>query len=290
MNPIVDPISAPHVPEDAFHLRCGRHSLDLSFPRVMGILNVTPDSFSDGGRFNDPGRAVEHAFTLLAEGADILDLGAESTRPGAAAVSAEEEIARLMPVMHALRDVKIPLSVDTMKPEVMRVAIGEGVSFINDINALRSDGALEAVVRSQAGVCLMHMRGEPANMQNATSYVDVVAEVGQFLAARVAAAEAAGIARERICIDPGFGFGKTLQHNLLLVRGLDRLAGIGTVLFGASRKASLGQLTGRPAGERLVPSVAMALLAAERGASILRVHDVAATRDALAIWTALRDA
>lgn len=253
----------------------------------MGVVNITPDSFSDGGR--DAKHAAGHAFRLLEEGADILDLGAESTRPGAAAVSAEEEIARLMPVMHALRDVKIPLSVDTMKPEVMRVAIGEGVSFINDINALRSDGALDAVARSQAGVCLMHMRGEPANMQNAPSYADVVAEVGQFLAARVAAAEAAGIARERICIDPGFGFGKTAEHNMRLLNELAVFAATGLpVLFGASRKSTLGSVTGRPVGERVHASVAAALLAAERGAAILRVHDVAPTRDALAVWLAMR--
>lgn len=253
----------------------------------MGVVNITPDSFSDGGR--DAKHAVGHAFRLLEEGADILDLGAESTRPGAAAVSAEEEIARLMPVIRALRDVKIPLSVDTMKPEVMRVAIGEGVSFINDINALRSDGALEAVARSQAGVCLMHMRGEPANMQIAPSYADVVAEVGQFLAARVAAAEAAGIGRERICIDPGFGFGKTAEHNMRLLNELAVFAATGLpVLFGASRKSTLGSLTGRPVGERVHASVAAALLAAERGAAILRVHDVAPTRDALAVWLAMR--
>jgi dihydropteroate synthase len=257
----------------------------------MGIVNVTPDSFSDGGEFLDPAKAIEHGERLIAEGADIVDIGGESTRPGAQPAGAEEELGRVLPILRALRDVSVPVSVDTMKPEVMRAVLGEGASMINDVNALRSPGAMEAVAASDAGVCLMHMLGEPRTMQQSPQYDDVVSEVGAFLRKRARVAVAAGIARERIAVDPGFGFGKTPEHNMLLLRNLGALKEAGfTVLFGASRKSSLGRITGRPAGERVHASVAAALLAAERGASILRVHDVAATRDALAVWTALRDA
>jgi dihydropteroate synthase len=255
----------------------------------MGVVNITPDSFSDGGRFFDGKSAIDHAFRLIEEGADMLDIGAESTRPGAPVVPHEEEWARLAPVLRALRDAEVPVSIDTMKPEVMRAATGEGAAFINDVNALRADGALQAVADSKAGVCLMHMKGDPATMQNEPRYDDVVAEVGAFLAKRVSEAEAAGIERERICVDPGFGFGKTFLHNMRLLRELKAFTGMDLpVLFGASRKSSLGAATGRPVGERVHASVAAALLAAERGAAILRVHDVAPTRDALAVWLAMQ--
>jgi dihydropteroate synthase len=271
--------------------RCGRFTLELSRPLVMGIVNVTPDSFSDGGAFLSPARAIEHGERLIAEGADIVDIGGESTRPGAQPVDAEAELARVLPVLRALREFPIPVAVDTMKPAVMRAAIAEGASMINDVNALRAGGALEAVADSEAAVCLMHMLGEPRTMQESPRYDDVVAEVRAFLAARVAAAVAAGIPPGRIAVDPGFGFGKTLAHNMLLLRELAALCALGPpVLFGASRKSSLGRITGRPVEERVHASVAAALLAAERGALILRVHEVAATRDALAVWVAMRDA
>jgi dihydropteroate synthase len=254
----------------------------------MGVVNVTPDSFSDGGRYLDPKAAIGRAKALIEEGADILDIGAESSRPGAAGVSAQEELSRLMPVLEGLSDCAIPVSVDTVKPEVMRAAIAAGASMINDIGALRAPGALETVAASEVGVCLMHMQGEPRTMQRAPAYRDVVAEVRAFLAERVAAAEGAGIARERIVIDPGFGFGKTVAHNFELLRNLDRIAALGPpVAAGWSRKSTLGAVTGRAADERLAASLAAALLAVQRGARIVRVHDVAATRDALAVLAAL---
>jgi len=258
----------------------------------MGVLNVTPDSFSDGGAFLEPERALEHAERLIAEGADMLDIGGESTRPGAQPVSEAEELARVLPVLSVLADAAVPVSVDTMKPGVMRAVLEAGASFINDVNALRAPGALEAVAAGDAAVCLMHMKGEPRTMQVSPHYDDVVAEVGEFLGQRAAAAQDAGIARERIVIDPGFGFGKSLAHNMTLLRELGQLAALGwPVLFGASRKSSLARITGREAaGDRIHASVAAALLAAERGASILRVHDVAATRDALCVWEAVRKA
>jgi dihydropteroate synthase len=254
----------------------------------MGVVNVTPDSFSDGGRYLDPKAAVDRAKALIDEGADILDVGAESSRPGARGVSAEEELSRLMPVLEGLRDCAVPVSVDTVKPEVMRAAIDAGAAMINDIGALRAAGALEAVAASDVGVCLMHMQGEPRTMQQSPTYRDVVAEVGAFLEERVTAAESAGIARERIAVDPGFGFGKTVAHNFELLRNLDRIAGIGLpVVAGWSRKSTLGAITGRAADDRLAASLAAALLAVERGAKIVRVHDVAATRDALQVLAAL---
>jgi dihydropteroate synthase len=269
-------------------LRCGRFEVDLSRPRIMGIINVTPDSFSDGGRFFDPSTAIAHAKRLIEEGADIIDIGGESTRPGAEPVDAEAELARVLPVLRALRDAPVPLSVDTMKPEVMRVVIGEGASLINDVNALRTGGAIAAVASSNTAVCLMHMKGEPRTMQQSPTYDDVVKEVGAYLSDRAAACEAAGIARERIAVDPGFGFGKTVAHNFTLLRELRSIESLGyPVVFGASRKSSLGRVIGKPEGDRLHASVAAALLAVERGASIVRVHDVAATRDALAVWHAL---
>ena len=255
----------------------------------MGIVNVTPDSFSDGGRFLAPDAAIAHARQLIAEGADIIDVGGESSRPGAAPVAAGEELARIMPVLQALRDAPVPVSVDTVKPEVMRAALAEGAAMINDITALAAPGALPTAAASDCAVCLMHMQGEPRTMQQSPSYRDVVREVKDFLAGRVAAAERAGIARDRMVVDPGFGFGKTLAHNLALLRCLGELAGLGVaVLAGWSRKSSLGEVTGRRAGDRLPASLAAALVAVQNGASIVRVHDVAATRDALAVWNAVQ--
>ncbi len=255
----------------------------------MGVVNVTPDSFSDGGRFLEAGAAVDHARRLAEEGADIVDVGAESSRPGAdVAVTPEEELRRLLPVLKGLRDLPVPVSVDTVKPEVMRAAIAEGASMVNDINALRAPGALEAVASAQVGVCLMHMQGEPRTMQREPRYRDVVAEVKAFLAERVAAAEARGIARERLVVDPGFGFGKTIEHNFELLRNLGRLAEIGLpVMAGWSRKSTLSAVTGRGPAERVAASVAAALLAVQHGARIVRVHDVAATQDALAVLAAM---
>jgi dihydropteroate synthase len=255
----------------------------------MGVVNVTPDSFSDGGRFLDPKAALDRARALTEEGADLLDIGAESSRPGAGGVGVEEELSRLMPVLDGLRDCAIPVSVDTAKPEVMKAALGAGASMINDITALRAPAALETVAAFDAAVCLVHMQGEPRTMQKEPHYEDVVGEVAAFLSERVAAAEAAGIARERIAIDPGFGFGKTVAHNFELLRHLDRIAGLGLpVLAGWSRKSTLGAITGRNAQDRLAASLAAALLAVERGARIVRVHDVAATRDALQVLAALQ--
>ena len=254
----------------------------------MGVVNVTPDSFSDGGRFFEASAAISHARRLVEEGADILDLGAESSRPGAQPVSAEEELRRLLPVLRELKGVPVPISVDTTKPEVMRATIDAGAAMINDIGALRSPGALETVAASDAGACLMHMQGEPRTMQYEPRYGDVVAEVAAFLAERVAAAESAGIARERIAVDPGFGFGKTVAHNFELLRHLDRFTALGVpVVAGWSHKSTLGAITGRGAEDRLAASLAAALLAVERGARIVRVHDVAATRDALHVLAAL---
>ncbi len=270
-------------------LRCGAYRLSLERPLIMGIVNLTPDSFSGDGVGVDRAAAIAHAEAQRAAGADILDLGAESSRPGAAAVPADVEIARLLPVLHALRDWGMPLSVDTAKPEVMRAALDAGAAIINDIAALRAPGALAAVAASEAGVCLMHMQGEPRTMQADPHYGDVVAEVRDFLAARLDACAAAGIARERLLVDPGFGFGKTVEHNYALLRELRRFEELGVpVLAGLSRKSMLGAVTGRPNGAARMPaSVAAAMLAAERGAKVLRVHDVAATKDALAVLAAL---
>lgn len=254
----------------------------------MGVVNVTPDSFSDGGMFLGPQQAVAHALRLIEEGADIIDVGGESTRPGALPVDTAEELRRVLPVLRALRDAAIPVAVDTTKPQVMRAAIGEGASIINDVNALRSPGALESIAASEVGVCMMHMRGEPRTMQAAPHYEDVVAEVRDFLRERMDVAMAMGVERERIALDPGFGFGKNVEHNLDLLRNLARLTEFGApVLVGLSRKSTLGAITGRPALERLPASIAAALLAVQHGARIVRVHDVAATRDALAVLAAV---
>jgi dihydropteroate synthase len=270
-------------------LSAGRFQLDLERPLVMGVVNVTPDSFSDGGRFFDEKAAVSHARRLSEEGADIIDVGGESSRPGALPVSIQQEMDRVLPVLEGLRDLQKPISVDTRRPEVMQAALRAGASMINDIEALQAPGAIEAVARSQCAVCLMHMQGQPATMQSDPHYDDVLGEVLSFLRNRSAQAERAGIARERIVIDPGFGFGKTAAHNFELLRRLEEFSVLGVpVLAGWSRKSTLGKLTGRPADERLAPSLAAALLALQGGATILRVHDVTETRDVIAVWQAYR--
>jgi dihydropteroate synthase len=257
-------------------------------PLVMGIVNITPDSFHDGGRHASAADAVAHARRLIDDGADLLDLGGESTRPGAAPVPAEVELARVLPVLQAVRDSGVPVSVDTRQPEVMRAALAAGAAMINDVNALRAPGAVEAVAETDASVCLMHMQGEPRTMQQAPAYVDVVAEVTAFLSRRIDACLAAGIDRRRIVIDPGFGFGKRFEDNVALARALPHLAALAPVLVGMSRKSMIGAMTGRGSTEdRLAGSVAAALWAAKHGAAIVRVHDVAATRDALAVWRQL---
>jgi len=269
-------------------LRLGRFSLLLDRPLIMGVVNLTPDSFSDGGRFPGVRQAVEHARLLVEEGADILDIGGESSRPGAEPVGLDEELRRVMPVLEQLAQMPVPVSVDTCKPEVMRRAIAAGAAMINDINALREPGALAAVAQSQAAVSLMHMQGGPRTMQQDPHYDDVLSEVTAFLAQRVETAQQAGIARERIVIDPGFGFGKNTGHNLELLRGLSRIAALGQpVLVGLSRKSLFGKITGKPVADRVYASVAAALLAVERGAAVVRVHDVAATRDALLVLNAI---
>jgi dihydropteroate synthase len=272
-------------------LKCGRHELVLVRPLVMGVVNVTPDSFSDGGRYLDPAAALAHARKLIAEGADILDIGGESTRPGAQPVSEDEELARVKPLLEALRDASIPISVDTRRARVMREALRAGASMINDVEALESPGALESVASSDCAICLMHKKGDPATMQRDPRYGDVVADVKAYLAERIAAAENAGIDRSRIAIDPGFGFGKTPAHNLELLKRLDEFGSLGVpVVAGWSRKSTLGVITGKPVDERLAASIAAALLSVQHGANILRVHDVTETRDALALWQALRNA
>ncbi|MDP2829613.1 MAG: dihydropteroate synthase [Sulfuricellaceae bacterium] len=265
-------------------LRCGRYTLSLHRPLIMGIVNVTPDSFSDGGSFFDPVRAIEHGLKLLEDGADILDIGGESTRPGARPVTSAEELERVLPVLDGLRQCGIPLSVDTLKPEVMREAVSAGADMLNDVNAMQAEGALQLAAESGVAVCLMHMRGEPRTMQQDPVYGDVVEEVKTFLALRLGVLEQAGIARNRIVIDPGFGFGKTLQHNLALLRDLSRFCDLGVpVLAGLSRKSMLGSITGLPVGDRLFPSISAAIIAASKGAKIVRVHDVKETRQALQI-------
>ena len=269
-----------------------RSVLDLAQPKVMGVLNVTPDSFSDGGRYTGVDAALTRAERMVEEGAAVVDVGGESTRPGASPVSAEEEIRRVVPVIERLASrMAVPVSVDTSKPEVMRAAVDAGAQMINDVRALRVPGALVAAAASGAAVCLMHMQGEPDSMQSAPAYEDVIAEVRGFLDARVAACLSAGIARERLCIDPGIGFGKLLEHNLALLAGL---AGIGErslpIVVGVSRKSLVGIITGRPPADRLAGSVAFAALAVARGARIVRAHDVAATVDAVKVAATLLSA
>ena len=252
----------------------------------MGVVNVTPDSFSDGGRFFDPKFAIAQARALAEDGADIIDIGGESSRPGADPVPEEEELRRILPVLRSLSD--LPVSVDTRRPRVMNEALAAGASMVNDIEALSAPGALEAVAKSNCAVCLMHKQGEPASMQRDPHYDDVVGEVKEFLKQRVKAARAAGINADRIVVDPGFGFGKTVEHNLELLRRLKDLSSF-PVLAGLSRKSSLAKITGRAVGERLAGSLAMALLALQGGARILRVHDVKETRDVIAVWEAFND-
>lgn len=269
-------------------LRCANIQLDVSSPRIMGIVNTTPDSFSDGGQHLHVDSAVAHAYRLIAEGAAIIDIGGESTRPGAQAIPLQQELDRVLPVLEALRGCGAVLSVDTRKPGVMAAAIAAGAHMINDIDALQAGGALQAVACSEVAVCLMHKQGEPQAMQNNPCYQDVVAEVTGFLAARMAVAEAAGIARERIVVDPGFGFGKTLVHNLKLLHHLDRITQLGVpVLVGISRKSMLGKITGRAVDQREFAGLAAHVLAIMRGARILRVHNVAACQDTLKIIQAV---
>jgi len=271
------------------HWQTTRFLLDLSRPLVMGIVNATPDSFSDGGLHGSSSAAIAHCERLVREGADLLDIGGESTRPGAQAPGDDGELQRVLPVLQAAISMGVPVSVDTSSPVVMGAALALGVDIVNDVRALRRPGALACVAaHPRAGVCLMHLRGEPDTMQGCTDYGDVVAEVRDFLRERAGAVEAAGVARARIAIDPGIGFAKRPEHNLALLARQAELCGLGwPVLVGWSRKGTLGLLTGRPVDQRLVASVTAALLAAQRGASILRVHDVAATVDALKVWRAV---
>ena len=268
-------------------LNAGPHAIDLATPCVMGIVNITADSFYDGGRL-DTDAATAHARRMLDEGARIVDVGGESTRPGAEPVDETEELRRVLPVVAALARDGACVSIDTMKPAVMRAALDSGAAMINDVRALQAPGALDVAAASAAAVCLMRMQGEPATMQDAPAYRDTLTEVRAFLARRAAACVDAGIGRDRIVIDPGFGFGKSVAHNLELLRGLFAIATLGyPILAGMSRKSLLGAITGRDADDRMAASVAAALAAAARGARILRVHDVAATVDALAVWNAI---
>ncbi len=271
-------------------LHCGKFKIDLSSPRVMGILNVTPDSFSDGGHFSNAELAIKHANQLIEEGADILDIGGESTRPNATPVSLEDELERVIPVIEALvaQDVNIPISIDTYKPAVMKAAIKAGASIVNDVRALQEKGALEVVANSDVGICLMHMQGNPENMQDNPQYDDVVNEVLNFLMTRVKACNKLGINQNRIVLDPGFGFGKSRTHNITLIKKLDELNKLELpLLVGLSRKSVLGQMTGNDVDARLFASISAAVIAAMKGAKILRVHDVKATVDALKVVTAI---
>jgi dihydropteroate synthase len=269
-------------------LACGKFKFPIIRPLIMGVINVTPDSFSDGGKYIELKKILTRANALVAEGADILDIGGESTRPGAAPVSLDDERRRVLPVIDALAGGAVPVSIDTQKPELMREAVAAGVAMVNDVYGFRADGAFEAVAASDVAICIMHMQGEPRTMQHNPYYANVVGEVREYLAERVRAAERTGIARERIVIDPGFGFGKSLVHNLTLLQSLREFREIGgALLAGLSRKTMLGKMTGREPAERVFASVAAALIAVQNGAQIVRVHDVAATRDALAVLSAL---
>ena len=271
------------------YLQCGGKILDLSSPVVMGVLNVTPDSFSDGGCFVDNNKAIARAMQMEEEGASIIDIGGESTRPGAVGVSVQEELDRVVPIVEALSSrSRCVLSVDTSSPEVIQAAAGAGAGIINDVRALQRDGALKAAKATELPVCLMHMQGQPETMQNEPAYQDVVSDVASFFCERIGELQLAGIAKERIIVDPGFGFGKTLEHNLLLLRQLFRLKSFGLpILVGMSRKSMIGQVTGRSMDQRLSGSLTAAVIAVERGASILRVHDVAETVDAVKMLQAV---
>lgn len=274
----------------AARLQCGRFELDLGRPLIMGILNVTPDSFSDGTGETSLATALARADRMLEEGADMIDVGGESTRPGADPVPLQLELERVVPVVEALRGRGVPLSVDTFKPEVMRAALAAGADMINDIRALQEPGALEAVKESRCGLCIMHMQGEPRTMQAAPQYDDVVADVRQFLQERVRALQTAGIARERVVLDPGFGFGKTAAQNYTLLRRLDQMqVDFYPWLLGLSRKSMIGHVVGREPAQRLAGSLAAALFGMEKGAQILRVHDVAETVDAVKVWRTIKD-
>ena len=270
-------------------LHCGQFTLDLTSPRVMGILNVTPDSFSDGGHYSQTDIAVKQAYKFIEEGADIIDIGGESTRPNAEPVSLQEELDRVIPVIESLASkIDIPISIDTYKPAVMRAAMAAGASIVNDVKALQEAGAIEAVANADVAVCLMHMQGEPRNMQDDPHYDDVVEDVVTFLLDRVAICEQAGIQKNRLLIDPGFGFGKTRMHNITLIQQLNTLVNTGyPVLVGLSRKSVLGQITGNDIDARLYVSVSAAVVSAINGAKILRVHDVKATVEALKVVTAI---
>ena len=273
-----------------FQFSCGKYQLTLNRPHVMGIVNVTPDSFSDGGKYSSTDLAVEQALKLIDEGADILDIGGESTRPGAAIVSLEEELKRVIPVIEALsKSCHVPISIDTYKPEVMRQAIDAGADIVNDVRALQEPNALEIVAQSNVGICLMHMQGTPQTMQLEPYYADVVSEIKQCLIDRMNAALAHGIVKNRILLDPGFGFGKTRGHNIALIQHLDELNAIGQpLLVGLSRKSVLGSIAGGDEGQRLFASIAASVISAMKGAKILRVHDVKATVDALKVVTAIQ--
>jgi len=271
-----------------YQFNCGKYQLNLNRPHVMGIVNVTPDSFSDGGKYTSIDLAVAHGLKLIAEGADILDIGGESTRPGAAPVSLDEELRRVIPVIEALSAVStVPLSIDTYKPEVMRQSIAAGIDIVNDVRALQEEQAIEIVANSNVGVCLMHMQGMPQTMQVAPSYQDVVAEVKQFLIERMQVVMSAGIAQERIVLDPGFGFGKTTEHNIALIQHLGEIGELGPLLVGLSRKAVLGKIAGGDEQQRLHAGLAASVISAMKGAKIVRVHDVKATVDALKVVTAV---
>ncbi|WP_194723595.1 dihydropteroate synthase [Noviherbaspirillum malthae] len=274
-------------------LQCGRYRLPMdeeqAAPLVMGILNVTPDSFSDGGQFQSLDFALSRAEQMIADGVDIIDIGGESSRPGAEPLPLEEELRRVMPLIYALRDCGKPLSIDTYKAEVMREAIAAGADMINDINGFRAEGALRAVKDGECALCIMHMQRDPQTMQAEPHYADVTKEVIGFLGERMQALSSVGVARERMCIDPGFGFGKTLQHNLTLLKDIGRMAREldAPILAGLSRKSMIGAITGKPVEQRLGGSIAAALSAVAQGARIVRVHDVAATVDAIKVWQAV---
>ena len=288
-NPRVTCEGRPRPPFFISNHRAGAFNFSLDRPRVMGIVNVTPDSFSDGGRHFGASAAFEHALRLHEDGAELVDIGGESTRPGAAAVPLDEELRRVMPVVEKLAARGIAVSVDTMKPGVMRAAIGAGEAMVNDVNAFRAEGAIEAIAASQVATCVMHMQGTPATMQVEPKYEDVVAEVAGYLRDRARVLDEAGVDRDRIVVDPGFGFGKTLAHNLALLRALPMLASMGyALLAGLSRKKSIGDITGRAATERTAGSVAAALIAVQNGANFVRVHDVKETVDAINVWLAFR--
>ena len=273
--------------------RCGRFLFDFAKrnrPIVMGILNATPDSFSDGGKFRSPKDAIAQAERMLADGVDLIDIGGESTRPGAEPVGLQEELDRVLPVIEALKDCGVPLSIDTYKPETMRQALHAGVDCVNDIWALRQTGAVDAVLESQnCGIVLMHMQRDPLTMQFNPEYINVIAEVKQFLKDQADLLISSGIANDRIAIDPGFGFGKSLEHNLNMLSNFSEFSTLGLpVLAGISRKSMIGKITGKDTNDRVAPSIAAAIMAADRGASIVRVHDVAETVDALKLWEAIQ--